>query len=189
MEQPDRFEEEREEIFNLVKAGIETNIPLKPTQKKYLKNLLLFSVMRASTNQTIAKPKFINLVAKQFKKYIVKIIHGSMKKQPNYNPLEDEDFYDENLEVTINNIIANEQLIDLYKLQQSLTPQNIVGQIRFMTDGVQSREILSKLLALREGKMNHRETPEEVLARDQRQRQRERQRQRVRQNERGGRDR
>lgn len=191
MEDIDKFAEERAEIMAQIKDGIETNIPLKPAQKKYLKNLLLFSLMRASKNQAVTKPNFMKLVSKQFKKYIVKIIHGSMKKLPNHNPEEDEDFYDENLEVAINNIIANEQLLDLDMIQKSLTPQNIVGQIRNISDGVNARLAMKKILTLRDMNINHRETPQETREREQRQReyenQRQRQRVRVNQREHGGR--
>jgi len=192
-ENGENFEEERQEVLNLAKYGIETNIPLKPAQKKYLKNLLLFSLMRATANKTVSKSNFTKLVKKLFKKYIIKILHGAAKKMPGYNPEEDEEFYDENLEVDINNVIANEQLLDLHKIQQSLTPQNIVGQIRRISDGISAQDIIKRIMALREINSNHRETPEEAREREQRQReyQRERQNQRVmvRQRERGGRSR
>lgn len=179
----EKFEDERREIFKLAKYGIETNIPLKKTQKKYLKNLLYFSVMKATVNTTVTKPNFTKLVGKLFKKYIVKIVHASMKKQPNHNPYEDEDFYDENIEVTINNIIANEELLDLQRIQQSLTPQNIIGQIRVLSEGLPAQEVLKKILALREINSNHRETPEEARERERRAREYELQRQRQRQNQ------
>ncbi len=191
MTEEDKFAEERREILAMVKNGIKTNIPLKPAQKKYLKNLLLFSLMRASKNQVVTKPNFIKLVVRQFKKYIVKIIHGSVKKMPNHNPDEDEEFYDENLEVEINNVLANEQLLDLQQIQQSLTPKNIVDQIRNMVEGPNMQEVMKKIIALREVNSNHRETPEEARERERRQREYERQRQRqrvrIRQYERGGR--
>lgn len=177
----EKFEEERQEIFKIARNGIETNIPLKKTQKKYLKNLLYFSVMKATVNATVTKPNFTKLVGKLFKKYIVKIVHASMKKQPNYNPNEDEEFYDENIEVTLNNILANEELLDLQRIQQSLTPQNIVGQIRILSEGLPAQEVLKKILALREINANHRETPEEARERERRAREYERQRQQQRQ--------
>lgn len=177
----EKFEEERQEIFKIARNGIKTNIPLKKTQKKYLKNLLYFSVMKATVNSTVTKPNFIKLVGRLFKKYIVKIVHGSMKKMPNYNPLEDEDFYDENIEVTVNNILANEELLDLQRIQQSLTPRNIIGQIRHLSEDMPAQEVLKKILALREINSNHRETPEEARERERRAREYERQRQRQRQ--------
>lgn len=185
------FEEERQEVLNLAKHGIETNIPLKPAQKKYLKNLLLFSLMRASINKSVTKLNFIKLVKKLFKKYIVKIIHGSIKKMPNYNPNEDEDFYDENIEVEINNVIANEQLLDLHKIQHSLTPQNIIEQIRYLSDSLNDQQIIKRIITLRETNSNYRETPDEARERERRQRefQKERQRVMVRQRERGSRTR
>lgn len=180
----EKFEEERQEIFAMARAGIETNIPLKKTQRKYLKNLLYFSVMKATVNSSVTKTNFNKLVGRLFKKYIVKIVHGSVKNLPNYNPNEDEEFYDENIEVTINNIIANEELLDLHRIQQSLTPQNIVGQIRTLSDGMNTQEVMKRIMALREVNANHRETPDEMRIREQRQREYERQRQRENQNQR-----
>lgn len=191
MEEEDKFEEERQEILAQLKNGIESNIPLQPVQKKYVKNLFLFSLMRASANQTVSKQNFVRLVLKQFKKYLITTIYKNLKKMPQYSSLDDEAFLDENIEVTINNIEANERLLNLYDLQQTLTPKTIMGQIRTMVNSVSTKQILSRLLALREGKMNHRETPEEIRERQERQRQRERQRERalsrVHVRERGGR--
>ncbi len=177
MDEVNKFEEERQEILAMVRNGIQTNIPMKKTQKRYLKNLLLFSLMRASKNPTVTKPNFMKLVAKQFKKYIVKIIHGSVKNMPNHNPYEDEDFYDENLDVEINRVIANEQFLNMSLIQQSLTPKNIIGQIRTLADGLSAQEVIKRITALREINSNHRETPDEERKRQQRTRDYERQRQ------------
>ncbi len=177
MDDINKFEEERREILVMVKSGIQTNIPMKKTQKRYLKNLLLFSLMRASKNPTVTKPNFMKLVAKQFKKYIVKIIHGSVKNMPNHNPYEDEDFYDENLDVEINRVIANEQFLNLNLIQQSLTPKNIIGQIRTLAEGLSAQEVIKRITALREINSNQRETPDEERKRQQRIRDYERQRQ------------
>ncbi len=177
MDEVNKFEEERQEILAMVRNGIQTNIPMKKTQKRYLKNLLLFSLMRASKNPTVTKPNFMKLVAKQFKKYIVKIIHGSVKNMPNHNPYEDEDFYDENLEVEINRVIANEQFLNMELIQQSLTPKNIIGQIRTLADGLSAQEVIKRITALREINSNQRETPDEERKRQQRIRNYERQRQ------------
>ena len=177
MDEVNKFEEERQEILAMVRNGIQTNIPMKKTQKRYLKNLLLFSLMRASKNPTVTKPNFVKLVAKQFKKYIVKIIHGSVKNMPNHNPYEDEDFYDENLDVEINRVIANEQFLNMSLIQQSLTPKNIIGQIRTLADGLSAQEVIQRITALKEINSNHRETPEEERKRQQRIRDYERQRQ------------
>lgn len=178
MDDINKFEEERREILVMVKSGIQTNIPMKKTQKRYLKNLLLFSLMRASKNPTVTKPNFMKLVAKQFKKYIVKIIHGSVKNMPNHNPYEDEDFYDENLDVEINRVIANEQFLNLNLIQQSLTPKNIIGQIRTLAEGLSAQEVIKRITALREINSNQRETPDEERKRQQRIRDYEKQRQR-----------
>ena len=177
MDDINKFDEERREILAMVRNGIQTNIPMKKTQKRYLKNLLLFSLMRASKNPTVTKPNFMKLVAKQFKKYIVKIIHGSVKNMPNHNPYEDEDFYDENLDVEINRVIANEQFLNLNLIQQSLTPKNIIGQIRTLAEGLSAQEVIKRITALREINSNQRETPDEERKRQQRIRDYERQRQ------------
>lgn len=177
MDEVNKFEEERQEILAMVRNGIQTNIPMKKTQKRYLKNLLLFSLMRASKNPTVTKPNFMKLVAKQFKKYIVKIIHGSVKNMPNHNPYEDEDFYDENLDVEVNRVIANEQFLNMSLIQQSLTPKNIIGQIRTLADGLSAQEVIKRITALREINSNQRETPDEERKRQQRVRNYERQRQ------------
>lgn len=177
MDDLNKFDEERREILAMVRNGIQTNIPMKKTQKRYLKNLLLFSLMRASKNPTVTKPNFMKLVAKQFKKYIVKIIHGSVKNMPNHNPYEDEDFYDENLDVEINRVIANEQFLNLNLIQQSLTPKNIIGQIRTLAEGLSAQEVIKRITALREINSNQRETPDEERKRQQRIRDYERQRQ------------
>lgn len=193
MDEVNKFEAERQEILAMVRNGIQTNIPMKKTQKRYLKNLLLFSLMRASKNPTVTKPNFMKLVAKQFKKYIVKIICGSVKNMPNHNPYEDEDFYDENLEVEINRVIANEQFLNMSLIQQSLTPKNIIGQIRTLADGLSAQEVIKRITALREINSNQRETPDEERKRQQRIRDYERQRQtqnnRLLTMERGGRER
>lgn len=177
MDEIHKFEQERQEILKAVKNGIETNIPMPKSQKRYLKNLLLFSLMRASKNQTVTKPNFIKLVAKQFKKYLVKIIHGSVKNMPNHNPYEDEDFYDENLDVEINRVIANEQFLNMNLIQQSLTPKNIIAQIRTLADGLSAQEVIKRITELRELNSNHRETPDEAKQREKRIKEYERQRQ------------
>lgn len=189
MEQRDKFEEDKQEIIEIARQGLESNIPLKPVQKKYLKNLLLYSMMSASANKTVTKKNFKKLVRNLFKKFINKIMRANLG--------EDEEFWDENLEVELNNLFANEQRLNVQNLAQALSPKNIVEQIRKASEGVAARQVLAKLLALRDLKSNHRETPEELKEREQRQkeyqRQKEMQRQRENQNtrsyERGGRER
>ena len=182
-EQRDKFEEEKKEILEISRKGLESNIPLKPVQKKYLKNLLLYSMMSASANKTVSKKNFKGLVKRLFKKFIIKILRINLGQ--------DDEYWDENLEVELNNIIANEQRLNLQNLSETLTPKNIIEQIRQASEGINARTVLAKLLALREAKANHRETPEEMRERNQRQReyQRQREMQRVRQYERGARER
>lgn len=182
-EQRDKFEEERNEILEIARKGLDSNIPLKPVQKKYLKNLLLYALMSASANKSVSKKNFKGLVKRLFKKFIAKILRLNLGY--------DDEYWDENLEVELNNIIANEQRLNLQNISNSLSPKNIIAQIRQTSEGINARAVLAKLLALREAKANHRETPEELRERQQRQRkyQRQRERQNVRSLERGARER
>ena len=96
---------------------------------------------------------------------------------PNHNPYEDEDFYDENLDVEINRVIANEQFLNMNLIQQSLTPKNIIAQIRTLADGLSAQEVIKRITELRELNSNHRETPDEAKQREKRIKEYERQRQ------------
>ena len=61
------FEKERKEVLDAAKEGIRGNINLSNKQKRYVKNLLLFSLMRASVNGTVTPRNFLKLVNKLFK--------------------------------------------------------------------------------------------------------------------------
>ena len=161
----EKFEKERVEILRLARQGIESNIPLTSLQKKYIKNLLLFSMMNASKNDVVLDRNFIKLVNKTFKGFLVKIIKDSD---------DDDEDIDENLEVALNNIIANAKNLDLNALQEALSPKNITNAIRASIDGVSSRLVLKKLLSLRDLKTNYRETPAEEEKRRKRAREYER---------------
>ena len=69
-----KFENERKFVLNLAKQGIDINVNLTSQQKKYIKNLLLFALMNASSNTTVTDKNFISLVNKLFKTYLVKIL-------------------------------------------------------------------------------------------------------------------
>lgn len=168
----EKFEKERTEVLNKAREGIVSNIPLAAVQKKYLKNLLLYSLMGASNNETVTSRNFNKLVNRLFKKYLAQIILN--------NSGEGDDDVDEGLDVELNNIIANEQRLDLAQLQAVLTPANVVGIIKANTNGMSQRQILDRLLALRDIKANHRETIEEQKEREQRQKEYELQRKRER---------
>lgn len=168
----EKFEKERQKIIEIARKGIYSNIPLAGVQKKYLKNLLLFALMNASVNKTVTNRNFVTLVNKLYKRLLVKIVTD--------NSDDDEDDVDEGLDIELNNIIANESLLNLEELQALLTPGNIVSAIKESSNGANKRQILDRLLALRDAKANHRETPEEAREREQRQKEYELQRQRER---------
>ena len=181
----DKFAKERELVLEAAKHGIKGNLKLSSKQKKYLKNLLLFALMNASDNETVTKRNFIKLVNKLFKGFLLKIIKECLDDD------DDDTDFSENLEVELNQIIAKQGLKDLEAL---LTPENITGFLKNNTNGMSQRQILDRLLALRDVKSNYRETPQEQRKREQRQRDYELQRQRERMMEgnflsRGGRER
>lgn len=60
-------------------------------------------------------------------------------------------------------------MLDLQMLQSILTPSNIIANIKMNIDGLSQRQVLNKLLSLRDAFVNHRETPEEAREREQRQ--------------------
>lgn len=168
----EKFEKERNAVLTSAHKGINSNIPLAAVQKKYLKNLLLYSLMSASQNETVSNRNFIKLVNRLFKHYLAQIIVR--------NSDDDDDDVEEGLDVDLNMIMADEQVLNLEELAAILTPANIVSIIKSNTNGMSQRQILNRLLALRDAKANHRETPEEAREREQRQKEYELQRTRER---------
>lgn len=168
----EKFAAERSKVMKAANQGIDSNIPLAAVQKKYLKNLLLYAMMSATANETVSNRNFIKLVNRLFKEYLKQII---LK-----NGDDDDDDVEEGLNVDLNKILADEALLSLEELQAILTPGNIVSQIKANTNGMTQRQILDKLLALRDMKANHRETPEEAREREQRQKEYELQKKRER---------
>lgn len=166
-----KFAKEREQVLKAAKQGIKGNIKLSPAQKKYVKNLLLFALMNASGNETVTNRNFIKLVNKLFKGFLVKIIKESLDD-------DDDTDVDEALEVELNKIIADKALLNLAELEEVLTPANIAAFLKANTKGMSQAQILKKLMALRDAKINHRETPQEQKEREQRQKEYELQRQR-----------
>lgn len=156
-----KFAKERELILEAAKQGIRSNLKLSCRQKKYLKNLLLFALMNASDNKTVTKRNFMGLVNKLFKGFLLKIIKECLADD------DDDTDFDESLEVELNNIIAKQEIKGL---EEFLTPENIAGFLKSNTKGLSQRQILDRLLALREVKSNYRETPQEQRKREQRQR-------------------
>ena len=167
----EKFLKERTLVLDAAKSGIKGNLKLSSRQKKYVKNLLLFALMNASGNQTVTNKNFIKLVNKLFKGFLIKIIKECLDD-------DDDTDFDDILEVELNKIIADKNLVDIKELEDILTPENISSFLKGKTSGVSQRQILNKLLALREAKANHRETPQEKREREQRRKERELQRQR-----------
>lgn len=155
-----KFSKERDEVLAAAKKGIESNVPLSGLQKKYLKNLLLFSLMNASANETVTKPNFVKLVNKFYKKLIIDIL-----KEDD----DDDGEFDTALTVDLNEITADAEKLDLQEIQALLTPANIIGIIKKNTNGMSQQQIIKNILALRDAKANHRETPDEAKERKRRQ--------------------
>lgn len=168
MIEEDKFAREKRQVMEAARKGISSNIPLQAVQKKYLKNLLLFSMMNASGNETVTRRNFVKLVNRLFKKFLTKLVV--------HNSDTDEDDVDEGLEVELNQILANEQRLNLQELQALLTPEKIVAVIKAHTKGITQQQILNHLLSLRDLKANHRETPEEQREREKREKEYELQR-------------
>ena len=153
------FEKERQFVLDLAKQGIDININLNPQQKKYIKNLLLFALMNASTNQTVTNKNFINLVNKLFKTYLVKILKEVLD--------DDDEDWEEAISVELNKIIANDSLKNLSDFQEIFTPSQIFSFLKKYTTGIAQKDLLNQLKALRDAKSNYRETPEETKKREQ----------------------
>lgn len=175
------FEKERKEVLKAAKEGIRGNLKLSGRQKKYVKNLLLFSLMQASANGSVTPRNFMKLVNKLFKESLLKIITSDDD--------DDDDVWDEALAVELNEIIASEEMLKSVDFEALLTPDNIMDFLKGATKGVSQKDLIKRLMALREAKMNYRETPEEQKERKNRQRERELTRQRQRMMDRGGRER
>ena len=165
----DKLKKEYDIVIEVIKKGISVNLYLSDAQKKYIKNLLLFALMNASNNETVTNKNFIKVVNKLFKGYLVKIIKDSM---------DDDDDFDEYLDVDLNHIIVNESLLKRTDLQQVFTPESIFNFLKLNTSGISRKDLVKKLLALREVKNNYRETPSEQKKREKRQKDFELQKQR-----------
>ena len=150
--------------------------------EKYVKNLLLFALMNASSNETVTNKNFIKLVNKLFKGFLLKIIKQSLDD-------DDDEDWDEAIEVELNRIMADKAL--LKNMEEVLTPENIQSFLKNSTNGISQKDLVKRLMALREAKANYRETPKE---RDKRQRnikeyELSKVRQRMMEHERGNRER
>lgn len=168
----EKFEEERHFVLEQIQNGIESNIPLSSLQNKYVKNLLLYALMNASNNESVTGKNFVKLVNKLFKKYLVKIFKDILD--------DDDTDFDGALDVDLNKLAANPELIDLQALAQNLSPSQIIAFIKANTNGISQKQLLDKLMTLRDLKTNHRETPAEQKQRENRQKEYELARQRER---------
>ena len=153
-----KFEKERQFVLDLAKQGIDININLNSKQKKYIKNLLLFALMNASSNNSVTDKNFIKLVNKLFKTYLVKIIKESLD--------DDDEDWDAAISVELNKIIANDNLKNLAELQELFTPAQIFSFLKKYTKGFSQRDLIERMMAVRNSKSNYRETPEEKKKRE-----------------------
>lgn len=164
-----KIEEEKRQLIAEAKTGIKTNIPLKPVQKKYLKNMLLFSIMRASADEKYPG----NLKSKAsalFKKMLISILIAKKMIKDGYSDEDeenDEDFFNENILISMNNIELSPK-VEKVSFMRWLTPKNIMLQIRFIIMGFTSRDVVKRLKSIKNANTNHRETPEEILERKRR---------------------
>jgi len=96
-----------------------------------------------------------------FKGYLLKIIKQILD--------DDDGDFDEALNVDLNKIQADKKVINVEKLANDLSPTQIITFIKNNTHGMTQKQLLKKMLTLRDMKINHRETPEEQREREQRQ--------------------
>ena len=157
------FEKERQFVLDLAKKGIRTNLKLTSEQKKHIKNLLLFTIMRASSNKTVADKNFIKLVNKIFKTFLVQILKDNLDD-------DDDEDWSTAISVELNKIIASDNLKKLAEFHEIFTPSQIFSFLKKYTKGVSQRDLIERILAARNGKSNYRETPEETKKRKRNQR-------------------
>lgn len=138
------FEEERQFVLDMAKQGIDININLSSKQKKYIKNLLLFALMGASTSTTVDK-NFVETVNKLFKTYLIKILKES---------LDDDEDWEDDISVELNKIIAGDSLKNLADLQEIFTPYQIFSFMKKYTKDFSQKDLLMKLKALKDAKRN-----------------------------------
>lgn len=150
----DKFKKEKDVVLEAARKGITGNLKLSGSQKKYVKNLLLFALMNASSNDTVTNKNFIKLVNRLFKGFLLKILKESLDD-------DDDEDWESALEVELNKIIASDALLKNTDLQMVFTPEKIFEFLKNNTNGLSQKEILRRLASLREVKANYRETPKE----------------------------
>ncbi len=144
---------EKKDIMAAIHKGIDTNILLSSLQKKYLKNLLIFSFMTVSADKEIKGSDLIKLVNGLFKKLIIDIL-----KDEDGEEVEN---YDNALTIDLNQIIADDKQISFQKIQEKITPSSIIGVIKTNTQGFSQRQLLNRLLSLRNEKARKKDDIEE----------------------------
>ena len=97
-----KFEQERQFVLDIAKQGIDINLKLNSKQKKYIKNLLLFALMNASSDKSIKNEDFTKTVNELFKTYLVKILKESFD--------DDDEDWESTISVELNKIIAKDIL-------------------------------------------------------------------------------
>lgn len=177
-----KFTKERNLVLEAVKKGITGNLKLSRIQKKYVKNLLLFALMNASNNGSVTNKNFIKLVNKLFKGFLLKLLKEALDDD------EDGD-WDEALDVELNKIMASDELLKSADLSIAFTPEKIFEFLKTNTNGISQKDLVKRMLALREAKANYRETPKEREKRERNQREYELARTRQRMMERGAHER
>lgn len=155
----DELAEKKKMLIEEVNKGINSNIPLRKEQKKYLKNMLLFVILRTSKSKSANPLNLQKIVNRAFKKLFVRMIFNQSSEE---DLDEDEEFYDHNFIVNLNNIQANDNKMNLNKISSWISPKNIMTSLKEAVSGLLSKKALA---ARKEVKVNHRETPEEILAR------------------------
>lgn len=178
----DKFKKEKDIVLEAARKGITGNLKLSGSQKKYVKNLLLFALMNASSNDTVTNKNFIKLVNRLFKGFLLKILKESLDD-------DDDEDWESALEVELNKIIASDALLKNADLQMVFTPEKIFEFLKTNTNGLSQKEILRRLASLREVKANYRETPKEREKRERNKREYELAKTRQRMMERAGRER
>ncbi len=150
----EKFKKERDAVLKAAHKGISGNLKLNRRQKKYVKNLLLFALMNASGNETVTHKNFIKLVNKLFKGFLLQILKEAFDD-------DDDTDWTEDLEVELNKIVASEALLKNADIEALLTPEKITAFLKASTNGVSQKDLIKRLMALREAKANYRETPRE----------------------------
>lgn len=73
--------EKKKLLIAEVNKGISSNIPLRKEQKKYLKNMLLFVILRTSKSKSANPLNLQKIVNKAFKKLFVRMFSRKATKK------------------------------------------------------------------------------------------------------------